>query len=180
MGEAIIGLIGALIGALAGIAGAYLTFWLNTRHEHERALRAAVADVTQSLAAASHEIVWLTWQAKEQPDRLTEQRLTTQVEDYNREMDRLFPEITGRLIVVASLDHTVYSQLSPLIKELEALDERIARATILSDTSVQEKAPALKGIYDAAYGFEKSLPEKVTGVIGVGTRGRSNVWRGGA
>ena len=110
MEAAIIGLIGALIGALAGIAGAYLTFWLNTRHEHERALRAAVADVTRSLAAASHEIVWLTWQAKEQPDRLTEQRLTTKVEDYNREAE--LP-----LMSKYAVAHEILNRVVPLLRE---------------------------------------------------------------
>src|SRR4051794_2714118 len=103
--------LGALVGAGAGIAGALLTTWLQLRLERRRShqtredaiakeLSGAVQQLTIKMASSVHSMCWLTWLAESGPDRVQQANLDA----YDTEQHKFVPEILGYLSTVAAVD----------------------------------------------------------------------------
>ena len=169
-------ILGASIGAIAGLLGGLLNGWRQAKIErekmqHERAttitteLRSAVADVTRALAAGIHAMEWLTWSAEKKSDLLTEEKLAQKAEEYNLTMNKLFPEIVGSLVVVASIENEVYKKLSPLSEKLEKLDVAISKEFLSTDEPLPKRVDKLAEYHVQANDLAKALPKEVREIL---------------
>ena len=162
-------LIGAGIGALAGLAGGWLNGWRQSKIEHEkwrrsrydtveRDARLALADLTKKLAMGIHAIAWITWKAKHETDKLSESGLSA----YDTTMKTLFPDIVGSRVSLAALNRVSHDLVSPLIEQLYAFDVRIAKAAALYRNSALEGCRALAECHDDCLQFDKVFLDEVT------------------
>lgn len=164
--------LGAGIGALAGITGGMLASWRQTQLEREKwlrgrddvlanELRVSLQQLTVKLAGAMHSMCWLTWLAKQAPQRLTENRIT----EYDNEMHELLPQITGLHAMVAALDRASFDRLSGLVERVLVADERIGRASLEFMTGSSDSATALAACFEETMLLERTIPQVVADVI---------------
>jgi len=168
MDAATASLIGAGLGALAGLAGGWLNGWRQSKIEQERWRRSrldtverdarlALAELTKKLAVGVHAIAWLTWKAKYEPDKLSENDLSA----YDTTMQSLFPDIVGSRIALAALTKETHNLISPLIEQLYDFDVRIAKAAALYRESASAGVRALVEYHDKCLQFDRLLLDEV-------------------
>ena len=86
MDAAVAGLIGAAIGAVAGLMGAFFTSIVQSRIEEKKwrrskqdtlskELRLQIAEVSRKMLVAQHSMEWITWYAREGPKHLGSSRI---------------------------------------------------------------------------------------------------------
>jgi hypothetical protein len=161
-------IVGALTTLLAGfLAGRHQTQlerekWERARQEEaERSIRAAVADFTKKMAAGVQVVVWLTWHAKNNPDKLIGANLA----EYEKEMKSLYLELVGSRIAVAALSQEVHNQLTPLVNNLYRLDEEVSHTILLFPDSPEQCIQKLSEYHAEAYDLEVDLVKKVSGFL---------------
>jgi hypothetical protein len=162
-------LIGASIGALAGLGGGWLNGWRQSKIEHQKWVRArydtiekdarlALADLTKKLAAGVHAICWLTWKAKYEPEKLSEADLSA----YDTSMQTLFPDIVGSRVILAALSKETHDLVSPLVLQLYAFDVRVAEGAALFRRSPADGIKVLATCHDDCLQFDRVLLDEVT------------------
>jgi len=162
-------LIGASIGALAGLGGGWLNGWRQSKIEHQKWVRArydaiekdarlALADLTKKLAAGVHAICWLSWKAKYESEKLSERDLSA----YDTSMQTLFPDIVGSRVILAALSKETHDLMSPLVLKLYAFDVRVAEGAASFRKSPADGIKALAACHDDCLQFDLVLLEEVT------------------
>ena len=172
MADSIGTVLGAAIGAIAGISGGMLALWHNSRLEREKWLRArqdsvdnelrsSVRQLTIELAAAAHAMSWLTWRAKEAPSRLTQKN----IDEYETKIHKILPQIMGRQAEIAALDQGTFEALCPTVNAVLAMDALVGKATLVFDGQ-PASAGELAGLRDEVEMIERSLPNAIAKVVG--------------
>ena len=168
-------LIAAALAALVAILNTFLTASRQTKLERERwqrarddemqkwellrqeeaakAVHVAVAEVGRFLAAGAQAVSWLTWTAVHGPDVVTASDFAT----YNQTMKVLFPQIVGAHLLLVALDKKTDETINPIVRELYALDEAVAKADLLFAKSPAEGIAALTKCYGACDNYFQSL-----------------------
>jgi hypothetical protein len=175
MDPALTGILAALIGAVAGITGGYLSGWQQARLEYKKWLRAreddvakelrlAVADLMRKMATTAQHISWFTWEADYRPDRITKEA----VELYDTEMRGLFPEIDSALIMVSALSNEAYERLAPLVLDIYNLDLKVSRETRKITNAPSDAAKGIADYKDAAFQLKRQIMQNVSNVISMG------------
>ena len=131
---------------------------LAAKDEAARNLRQAVAEMTKRIAAGIHSMCWLCWVAKYSPEECDEVRL----ESYDREMHLILSDLVGTRVVVAALDDSIHTSLSPLAGKLYELDVTIGKAKALYANSREKGIKALAELHDETLRFDKELLKAVT------------------
>lgn len=168
MNTAFAPVLGALIGALAGIGGGLLTGQRQARLEREKwlrgvhdafanELRSTVKELTTDLASATHSMCWLCWLAKHGADRLTPLRLDA----YDEEMHRLLPRIAGLHAMIAGMDREVHLRLRDLVDHVYKLDALIGQAALSFASGQPASATELAAHHDVSLKLEEELPAVV-------------------
>ena len=167
-------IIGAVVGATAGIVGALLTAWSQRLLERSRSktaredavakeLSAAVQQLTIRMESALHSMCWLTWYAYVgRGDRLTQKRLDA----YDRELHKTLPEILGYLSTVAALDMSTHDKLRPHVSKISELDVRVAKAGLLLNTDRERMLKELSSSYQQMVDMEMQLPKTIGDIVG--------------
>ncbi len=151
----------ALIGALTAILAVYIADIIKARLEYKREIRLSVAKLTKLLGAATHSAAWLTWKARFRPSQMT----AADIEEYDKEMHALFPELTGALVVLAALNKSVYDKMRPLVLDLYKLDNGISETATKVLGNDADGIKELDGRYDQANEAEGELPEKAANIM---------------
>jgi hypothetical protein len=116
MDQAWIALLGAALGGVASLAGVFATNFVTSRLEsrrqywshqqtHMERLRVQVADLLRLMFRVEYLLYSLCWVAMHLPERLDDSRTLS----YEREMERLMPELSGALVVLSGLDEELYA-----------------------------------------------------------------------
>ena len=164
--------LGALVGASAGISGALLTTWLQLRLEQRRSrqsredaiareLSGSIQQLTTRMASSVHSMCWLTWLAATRGDRVTQANLDA----YDAEQHRILPEILGYMGTVAAVDVGVYQALKPHVDEIFMLDGRIGSIGLSLDRDHETAVRELAGCYLTMTRLEQSLPTVVGNIV---------------
>jgi hypothetical protein len=170
--DALAPVLGALIGALAGLSGAWITGRRQAALEHEKwlrgisdafakDLRTTVKELTTELAKAVHSMCWLCWLAKYGPSRLTQER----VRQYDEEMHIALPRIMGLHAVIAGMDGEVHFALAPLVNRAIALDAVIGEAGLSFEPGNPETANELANHHGSSLILEDELHRVVAKAI---------------
>ncbi len=175
-------IIGAIVGATAGVVGALLTAWSQRLLERSRSktaredavakeLSTAVQQLTISMESALHSMCWLTWYAYVgRGDRLTQKRLDA----YDLELHKTLPEMLGYLSTVAALDMSTHDELRPYVYKISDLDVRVAEAGLLLNTDRERMLKEMSASYQQMVDMEMQLPKTIGDIIGERVR---NPWR---
>jgi hypothetical protein len=165
-------LLGALIGGGAAVIGTAITGTIAYRVERSRqagaaqlasvtALREQIALAFTALFALQHALNWVIWFAKYAAD------------DVNRKMVRAFddevhtahPQILGALTLVASLNMTIYKEITPLVRQLYDVEHDVAVALHQLETDRETTIATLQHYLGKVLKIEEKLPLELARVM---------------
>lgn len=165
-------LVGAVIGAAASLLGGWLAGWRLSKLEEEKWLRAqsaevrgetrvALAKVTKGLAATAHTIMWATYKALT-PESFGEEDIAR----YEKEFHETVSEMVGSQMLLAALDQSLYTRVTPLVSEAISLggDAYVALRLALMDEA--EAEPELNDVNSKALALIKRVPTVLTDLLG--------------
>ena len=155
--ESLLGLVGALIGAGAALAGSFTSGRRQSRAEHEKEVRLAAADHIKNLGTASHSIEWLVWKAKYAPHEFSAEN----IELYDQEIHAALAQIVGSLAVVAALDIESFQKLEALTDELYALDAHAGRLAARHGEDPQGSVDGLSSDLEQVVSFHRGLNRSI-------------------
>jgi len=170
MDPAIAGLLGALIGASAGILGSVANSYFQSKLEKEKAqlaqagevsgeLRAEIAEASRYMLSLQHSMEWVCWLAT-YGDPLDDESAY----EYHKEAHEAIPRLLGAMAAVSSLDVSFYQKLFPVAEELFGLDSQIGDALVRRRRSPAERADAVKIHFTAAKALYKKLPKELANI----------------
>jgi hypothetical protein len=145
MDAAVAGLLGAAIGALAGVIGSTLTAWQQNRAERERrraaqldefvkAQRQALLHLGELVAAGSQAMLWVAWAARNKSGTQVRQEIDT----YETRMRELLPQLLAAVAEASSVSDEAFKRVNPLVDQLEVLDTKIGTAATMLDEDEDE------------------------------------------
>jgi hypothetical protein len=88
--------------------------------------------------------------------------------EYAQEVHRAFPAFLGAMAATAALSMDVYHRLQPVIRDLYALEDRVALAMRHVDTQGQSRAAAighLIALHEDSLRLLEDLPERLSEVM---------------
>jgi hypothetical protein len=133
MDAAVAGLLGAAIGALAGVIGSVLTAWQQNRMERERrqaaqrdeslkVQRQALLHLTELIATGTQAILWLSWAAG------AKSNIRQEIDVYETRMRGLLPQLVVAQAAAAAVTDEAFRHIVPLANNLTILDTKIGTA----------------------------------------------------
>ncbi len=137
---------GAIIGAVAGIAGILtgalaqrsleMKRWQQARQDElHREVRSIAGDLAGSVAEFIHTMLWYTYFVPDSGNPADDL-----VKQYKDESHRLIGRIVGARAKLAAIDHDIYKHLNPLIDRALSISENIDDATgITSEESTVDE-----------------------------------------
>lgn len=135
------------------------------QHEFARTVNTAVVDLTKKLAAGSHVISWLSWNATQPEPSLAQKHF----DSYETQMIVVLSDLVGLQAAVAALDAAKFAALSPFAEELYDRDVEVSKAKpmVLSTVASAQQAgtASLARIYLDSLDFDKRLLKQVTNLL---------------
>jgi hypothetical protein len=142
---------------------------LTLKLEKQREQRVAIGDFVKKISVGYQAMEWFTWTAKNNPNAFSSQ---TEIDTYNDEMRKVFPEIVAARVALAAVDveHEVaIKEISDTLFDLDVeLAKRIAKYKDAQDPASQ--SAALKKIgdkYDDILVADEAFVKRVSGFAGV-------------
>ena len=154
-------IIAALLAFLTAVLLALWNSSLARKAEVDKELRSAVAELTKHMASGVQAMSWLTWNAKNNSDGITDEDIS----QYNETISMVYNELVGFRVVVAALSKRIHQNMTPLVRKLYTLDSQISKAAILFKSSPEDGIKALASFNDDISKFDHELLEAVTGLI---------------
>jgi hypothetical protein len=181
MDAAVAGLIGAAIGALTTLLGNLITSFVQAKQEERKwhrsmelqgyqNLQVAIAELTREMSLIVHEVMFITWIAKIEPERISSER----IEAYDQEIYRLLPKFWSTLNYVAALDSDTYFQLLPLAQTITNLEDEVDGASRLYSKadSREESIKMLSDLFGCAVDVYDTIPNTFGNILSVDRMGR--------
>jgi predicted metalloprotease with PDZ domain len=96
---------------------------LTLKLEKQREQRAAIADFAKKVSVGYQAMAWLTWTAKCTPQSFSSE---TDIDGYNNDMKRSFPEIVGARVVASAVNVDREDVTEAIATQLYDLDDKLA------------------------------------------------------
>lgn len=163
--------LGAAVGAVAGMGGAALAGWRQSKLETEKwtraredqiraDLRAAVAALAKTLASTAHSMMWVTFKA------LTSGRASLEaLASFEVEFHAEVAELVGAQMRLAALDFPLYEKVTPYVSQAIGMGGNTyaaLRASMEKDIDAEEQ---LRACNQDALNLIKEVPKKVAGLL---------------
>lgn len=155
--DAVIGLVGALIGAGTALAATFITGRRESRDAQQKEVRLAAAEHVKGLGLASHSVEWLTWKAKFAPCEFSIDNIRL----YEQEIHALLGPLVGSLAVIAALDVATYNRLQVLTDELYELDRQVGEIAAGYQQQPEQVVTELGSIFDEACRYHVQLNRSI-------------------
>jgi len=174
-------LIGAAIGAFAGLIGHIVNNWLQGGREKKKELRERIAELASVMGAAQQSMDWISWCGVNYPhpkgttgegttgegiykpqSTSYEKMIEGLASSYVAEMKAMWPKILGAIAAVASYDYKLYGELYELAKELARLDIRVTKATMKTEMHCRSD---FEQLYDDIRGFAKRWMDDIASLM---------------
>jgi hypothetical protein len=159
--EVLIGLLGALVGAVAAIGAQFVSSRTSLRLDKQKQLREDVAIATRSLLASLGAQQWLVWKARHDPKSVTE----TDVDSYERQAQASLNVLFGDIGVLSATWPNVYERYWPLAEQLLAFDEKIGLAVIEFRSDPAAGVDQLRDLYSMILPYHRYVFEQVARVV---------------
>ncbi len=168
MNAATAGLIGAAIGACAGLLGAIGTSYFQLTLEKEKAelselaavsgeLRREVRSVAQQMLTLQHSMEWVCWSVARDPNSEYDKAASL----YQSEAHESIPQLLGAMASVASLDRKTYEALQVVAEDLFVLEGQIAQALATRKLFQPRGFEAFRKSCNEAIDLYRELPERL-------------------
>ena len=168
MDASVAGLIGAAIGALASLFGNLISSFIQAKQDEKRwqrslelqgyqNLQVTIAELTREMSLIVHEIMYLTWTARSEPQKISSAR----IEAYDQEIYKLLPKFWSTLNYIAALDSKAYFRLLPLAQSITNLEDEVDQITMLfsEEKSRDESLKQLSDHFTNAVDLYDRIPE---------------------
>jgi hypothetical protein len=155
--DAVIGFVGALVGAGAALAGTFITGRRESRDARDREVRLAAAEQVKALGLAFHSIEWLIWKARYAPSEFSAENLRL----YEQEIHATMGTLVGGLAVIAALDFNTYRRFQVLTKELYDLDNEVGKIAARYQEQPQQTITELAATYDRTITYDEQLNRSI-------------------
>lgn len=168
MDAALAGLLGTAVGAIAGVAGGFVTGWQQRRGDAARWRqqradevwkdgRRSLLELTNHLAEGSQAAVWLCWAARHG----TVEAVKAEATEYDARMRTILPLLFTAQAAVSGLSKEGVSVMDSLVREFTALDDSLGSAISLLDTTPQLALQMLKTEHGPALELTDAIVARV-------------------
>jgi len=162
MDATVAALVGAAIGAFAGLIGHIVNNWMQGEREKKKELRSRVAKLVNTMGVAQQSMEWISWFGVNYPrpkgpngqledaDMYKNQALSygEKMEElassYEEEMKAVWPKILGEIASIASYDFRLYEKSLSEAYQLAALYVRVSKANM-------KREPNCRSDYEVLY-----------------------------
>src|SRR4051794_37193237 len=131
MSQAIVALLGAIVGGLASLTGVVISGVINARADVRRErsarnsvvaerIRTQLTEVLRLMFLVETEIYSVCWLAAKMPQRLDDQRVAL----YETRMRETLPQLSASMVILAGLDSALYDRVMPWAEKLDILEGR--------------------------------------------------------
>jgi hypothetical protein len=97
---------------------------LTLKLEKQREQRVAIGDFVKKISVGYQAMEWFTWTAKNNPNAFSSE---TEIDTYNTEMKKVFPEIVAARVALAAVDIEHEGVIEEISRKLYSLDEELAK-----------------------------------------------------
>ena len=160
----IISIVGGLVaGSISGKRQAKVeqVKWARSlSNEIANELRGEVKDFTTLVATISHNQVWLTWMAENNPATLGKE-----IDKYEESIHKLLPAIEASHAILASLDYQIYQDLHPLMRKILKQDGELGVAFVTYRNKSEEGIKEIGEFYKECWGTAQSFPTIISEAI---------------
>lgn len=158
-------LIVSIVGILAGILSGIYAGKTNAKIEldkykrerqggFETEIRNTIKELTTDIGSAGHSMCWLCWLARYGPEKLTTKALI----DYDKELHKLLPKLTGKFSIIAGMNFAVYDEIAPLVYNVYGLDAKIAAAGLTFSEGNLDSAKGLAALHEESLTLLNDIP----------------------
>lgn len=157
-------LLGAALGAIAAIAGTFVTQFFARSIERERVHSARFQQIATDFSAAAHALLWITWPA-------TEGALTkAMIDKYHNEIHVLLPKIVGAHVAISAIDADLANLTAHLVDRVHDVDEKIARACLHWEGDANACTKELAAAYNDALAIDSAVYKQMAEMVRVKRR----------
>jgi gas vesicle protein len=170
MEAAVVGLIGGIAGAVAGLFGAFVAGrqqrlaeaqrWRQGRaDEIWKEERRSLLELTTLIAIASQAMAWLAWSASTKPHEAVKEEAKL----YDARMRELLPKIFSAQAAASGLSDTTYGTIQELVNRLVQLDTFLGTKCIELDSDPATVLPIIADLEPTALELARQVVETVRG-----------------
>jgi hypothetical protein len=174
MDAAVAGLLGATVGSLTGLAGSFITPWLQRRADEAkwkqarddelwRDERRALLELTALLAEGCQAAAWVGWAATVKPQEALQKDLS----EYDARMRALLPKLFAAQAAAAGVSEGVYLRIDPLLTRLSAIDIAIGNASVKLSDDPEAGQQDLRNLQAPAFALTREVVQEVSSYLRV-------------
>jgi hypothetical protein len=164
MDAALAGLLGASVGAIAGILGGLVAGWQQRKSDAlrwqqaraddlRREERRSLLELTSLLAEASQAAAWLSWAATIK----SADALKAEASEYDVRMRAIMPRLFSAQAAASGLSDESFSQMDPLVDRLLSLDSDLGEVSLRLETEPAVAQQELKDFKKPAYDLTRDI-----------------------
>lgn len=164
--------VGAAVGALAGIVGFAFAGWRQSKLESEKWSRAredrarsdtrnAVAALAKTLASTAHSMMWASFKVLTAGKASHETLASFEVEFHAEVSDLVAAQMN-----LAALDFALYEKVTPFISQAIAMGADTHAALKAAMEKTPDAEDQLRACNQDALNLIKDVPKKVAGLLG--------------
>lgn len=168
MNAALAGLLGASIGAIAGIFGGFVAGWQQRKadalrweqaraDELRREERRSLLELTSVLAEGSQAAAWFSWAASV----MSAEAVKAEAREYDARMRVIMPRLFSAEAAASGLSEAAFSQMDAFVERLLSLDSDIGKVSVRLDIEPEQALQDLKGFKKPAYDLRRDIVEGV-------------------
>jgi hypothetical protein len=165
---ALVGLVGAIAGAVAGLGASVIAGWQQRLGEAQRwrqgrvdevwrTERQSLIDLTTLIATGCQAMAWISWSAAVMPlEGVREEALI-----YNERMRELLPSIFGAQAAASGLNEQTYNTIQVIIDRIIDMDEQLGTECANLDSSPKTALPKIATFKAEALQLKGEMVETV-------------------
>ena len=150
MDAALVGLIGAIAGAVAGLGASVIAGWQQRLGEAQRwrqgradeiwrTERQSLIDLTTLIATGCQAMAWIAWSASVNPV----ESVVTEGNIYNNRMRELLPQIFSAQAAASGLNDQTYETIQSIIARLIDLDTKLGTECTKLESAAETVLPEI-------------------------------------
>lgn len=165
---ALVGLIGAIAGAVAGLGASVIAGWQQRLGEAQRwhqgradevwrTERQSLIDLTTLIATGCQAMAWVSWSASVMPLKGVQKESLI----YNNRMRELLPRIFGAQAAASGLNEQTYDTIQAVIARLIEMDTELGTECTKLDSSPKTALPKIATFESEALRLMRETVETV-------------------
>lgn len=131
------------------------------KEDNQRNIRLAGADLMGKTAIAAHNMTWVLWIAKNDPDGFT----YNLIKEHDEKMNKLYPKIVDAQVVLAAHNKKLYYKTRDIIKEMYHYDGELGRLAVDLRNGDKKAIKLLGDMWRTVNDFSLEIPDKFANIL---------------